>query len=65
MLIEQLAPDKAADATFFTKDFTREVDLGLISLIATDLDTFFTGPGQDDNIEHSIKIYGPCSQASI
>lgn len=41
MLIEHLDADKFGQATFHTQRFMKKIDLTSVSMIATDLDSFF------------------------
>ena len=41
MLVEHLASDRFGESTFHTRRFTKKIDLSRISMIATDLRSFF------------------------
>ena len=62
MLIEHLDPDKFGNATFHTQRFLKKIDLTNVSMIATDLERFFMQGAKKEEVEHTIQIYGRCSQ---
>ena len=63
MLIEHLNPAKCKDNAFFSQQFVKKLNLTHVSMIATDLESFFIqGSPREQGVEHNVRIYGRCAE---